>query len=121
MKVEFSALPKTFSGNVAVFVADEKQLLPGAQAIDKEVGGTIARAIAASRFTGARSQSLTLLGQSGDIARLTLLGIGKPREFDARSAEALGGLLALIGRVASDLRRIIARDKITYRRMRQGR
>jgi cytochrome c-type biogenesis protein CcmF len=34
---------------------------------------------------------------------------------------ALGGLLALLGRVASDLRRIVARDKIAYRRMRQGR
>jgi cytochrome c-type biogenesis protein CcmF len=34
---------------------------------------------------------------------------------------ALGGLLALIGRVASDLRRIVAREKIAYRRMRQGR
>ena len=34
---------------------------------------------------------------------------------------ALGGLLALTGRVASDLRRIIAKDKIAYRRERQGR
>ena len=34
---------------------------------------------------------------------------------------ALGGLLALLGRVASDLRRIIAREKIAYRRTRQGR
>ena len=34
---------------------------------------------------------------------------------------ALGGLLALFGRVASDLRRIIARDKIADRRQRQGR
>lgn len=34
---------------------------------------------------------------------------------------ALGGLLALLGRVASDLRRIVAKDKIAYRRMRQGR
>jgi cytochrome c-type biogenesis protein CcmF len=33
----------------------------------------------------------------------------------------LGGLLALIGRVWSDLRRIIARDKIAFRRSRQGR
>ena len=33
----------------------------------------------------------------------------------------LGGLLALAGRVLSDLRRIIARDKIAWRRMRQGR
>lgn len=34
---------------------------------------------------------------------------------------ALGGLLALIGRVAADIRRIVARDKIEYRRERQGR
>jgi cytochrome c-type biogenesis protein CcmF len=34
---------------------------------------------------------------------------------------ALGGLLALIGRIASDLRRIVARDKIAFRRGRQGR
>jgi len=34
---------------------------------------------------------------------------------------ALGGLLALLGRVASDLRRLIAIDKIAYRRKRQGR
>ena len=34
---------------------------------------------------------------------------------------ALGGVLALLGRVASDLRRLSAREKIAYRRMRQGR
>lgn len=34
---------------------------------------------------------------------------------------ALGGLLALLGRLASDVRRIVARDKIAYRRQRQGR
>ncbi|MBS0473628.1 MAG: heme lyase CcmF/NrfE family subunit [Proteobacteria bacterium] len=33
----------------------------------------------------------------------------------------LGGLLALIGRVASDVRRLVAVDKIAYRRKRQGR
>ena len=34
---------------------------------------------------------------------------------------ALGGVLALIGRTASDLRRLAAREKIAYRRERQGR
>lgn len=34
---------------------------------------------------------------------------------------ALGGLLALLGRVWSDLRRVIAREKIAYRREKQGR
>ena len=34
---------------------------------------------------------------------------------------AIGGLLALAGRLASDVRRLVAKDKIAYRRMRQGR
>jgi len=34
---------------------------------------------------------------------------------------ALGGLLALLGHVASDLRRYVARGKIAFRRERQGR
>jgi cytochrome c-type biogenesis protein CcmF len=33
----------------------------------------------------------------------------------------LGGLLALLGRVLSDVRRGIARDRIAWRRERQGR
>jgi cytochrome c-type biogenesis protein CcmF len=34
---------------------------------------------------------------------------------------ALGGLLSMAGRIASDVRRIVARGKIAYRRERQGR
>ncbi len=34
---------------------------------------------------------------------------------------ALGGVLALLGRVASDVRRVVARGKIAFRRERQGR
>jgi cytochrome c biogenesis factor len=34
---------------------------------------------------------------------------------------AVGGMLALSGHLASDIRRLVARDKIAYRRMRQGR
>src|SRR3990167_908871 len=95
MKVEFLAFPKAFSGNVAVFVGADKQPLATAQAIDKEVGGTVVRAMDASRFTGAQAQTLTLLGQSGTLARLMLLGVGKARELDARTAEGLGGLVAV--------------------------
>ena len=76
MKVAFSAYPKAFTGNVAVFVGSDKQLQASAQALDKELGGAIKKAIDASRFTGAKGQSLTLLGQAGDIDRLTLLGVG---------------------------------------------
>jgi len=92
MKVEFSAIPKAFSGNVAAFVGGDKQLLGAAQAIDAAGSGGISRAIGSSRFTGAKNQNLVVLGQAG-LGRLLLLGVGKGRDLDARTAESLGGLI----------------------------
>jgi len=87
-----SAIPKAFSGNVAVFVAAEKQLLATARSLNGS-GGAITRAIGAGRFTGAKQQTLTVLGQAGGLNRLMLLGVGKAGELDARTAEGLGGQL----------------------------
>jgi leucyl aminopeptidase len=94
MKVEFSAFPKALSGNVAVFVGAGKQLLATAQAMDKAAGGAIERALSAGRYTGAKGQTQTILGQSGEVARLLLLGVGEGRKLDARGAEGLGGVIA---------------------------
>src|SRR5437879_2241933 len=94
MKVEFSAFPRAFSGNVAVLVAADKQLLATAQSMDQAAGGALTRALGAGRFTGAKGQTQTLLGQSGDVARLLLLGVGPGRALDARGAEGLGGVIA---------------------------
>src|SRR5262245_21212046 len=91
MKVEFSALPKAFSGNVTAFVGADKQLLATANAIDGG-SGAVARAMSASRFTGAKGKTLAVLGLSG-VSRLLLLGVGKPRELDDRTAERLAGLV----------------------------
>ena len=76
MKVEFSAFPKAFSGNVAVFVGADKQLHASATAIDGTLGGAVVRAIAAGRFNGAKNQTLSVLGQA-NFPRLLLLGVGK--------------------------------------------
>jgi leucyl aminopeptidase len=94
MKVEFSAFPKAFSGNVAVFVGAEKQLFATAEAVDRAADGAVTRALEAGRFSGAKGQTQTVLGHSGDIARLLLLGVGKGQELDARAAEELGGVVA---------------------------
>jgi len=94
MKVEFLAFPKAFSGNVAVFVGAEKQLLATAEAVDAAAEGAVTRALEAGRFTGAKGQTQTVLGHSGDIARLLLLGVGKGQDLDARAAEELGGVVA---------------------------
>jgi len=94
MKVEFLAFPKAFAGNVAVFVGAEKQLLATAEAVDTAADGAVTRALEAGRFTGAKGQTQTVLGQSGEVARLLLLGVGKGQDLDARAAEELGGVVA---------------------------
>ena len=94
MKVEFSAFPKAFSGNVAVLVGADKQLLATAQTLDKASNGGLTRAIGQGRFTGAKNQTSTILGNTGGVARLLLLGAGKGRDLDSRTAEGLGGVVA---------------------------
>jgi leucyl aminopeptidase len=94
MKVEFSAFPRALSGNVALLVAADKQLLSTSEQVDKDSDGALTKALSAGRFTGAKNQTLTILGRTGSADRLLLLGVGKPRELDARSAEGLGGVIA---------------------------
>ena len=69
-------------------------------------------------------QLYTVLGEQAEGGRWQLRLWWKPLVpliWLGGALIALGGFLALIGRVASDLRRIIARGKIGYRRERQGR
>ena len=50
--------------------------------------GVLAQAAAASRFTGAKGQTLDVLAPSGvDAARLVLVGLGKQAEVDALGVE----------------------------------
>jgi leucyl aminopeptidase len=115
MKVEFSAVPKAFSGNVAVFVAADKQLLGAAKSLDSE--GGVTRAISASRFTGGKGQTLSALGQAGDVTRLLLLGVGKGRELDLRSAEALGGAVVADANAAGQKEVTVVVDAVKSSRL----
>jgi leucyl aminopeptidase len=52
------------------------------------LAGPLGQAAAASRFTGAKGQTLDVLAPSGtDAARLVLVGVGKPEGFDALGLE----------------------------------
>ncbi|HEX8058762.1 MAG TPA: cytochrome c-type biogenesis CcmF C-terminal domain-containing protein, partial [Novosphingobium sp.] len=69
-------------------------------------------------------QLYTVLGEEADDGRWQLRLWWKPFVtliWFGGILIGLGGVLALIGRVASDLRRYVARGKIAYRRSRQGR
>ena len=120
MKVEFSAFPKALSGNVALFVAADKQLLATAHAADAKANGALTKAFEGGRFTGAKNQTLTILRQSSDIARLLLLGVGKGRELDARTAEGLGGVVAAAANAAGHTAVTVVVDPVKGSRLSSG-
>ena len=90
MKIEFAPqLPR--AGALVVLVTDDSTLSPTALRLEKATRGALKRAIGASRFTGARDQSLTIHAPQGQsLSRIVLAGIGKPELFDALAAESLG-------------------------------
>ncbi|HYG27602.1 MAG TPA: leucyl aminopeptidase [Caulobacteraceae bacterium] len=90
MRIEFvaaDAAPAPGSA-IAVLAHEGGALSAQAQAVDQATGGALQRAIAASRFTGAKGQSLELLAPSGiDAARVLVVGAGKAEELDAQGIE----------------------------------
>jgi leucyl aminopeptidase len=92
MKVSFSPLSVPASGVVVVGVGEER--VPGTSAgnLDTTLGGQLTRAMEASRFRGRKDQTLAILAPGGSgLARVQLLGLGKPGELDALRLQAAGG------------------------------
>ena len=78
MKISFAGPHLPRSGTVAVPVAEERNLLPSASRLDEESGGTLTRAMAASKFKGRADDTLAVLAPSHlERNRVLLYGIGK--------------------------------------------
>ncbi len=92
MQIGFSKAAPPNSGAIVV-PAFEGGLKTGPfAALDKASGGTLARAAAASEFSGKKDQFFELIAPAGlDHSRLIAFGAGKSKDFDARAAESLGG------------------------------
>jgi leucyl aminopeptidase len=93
MQIGFSkaAPPKTGAVIVPAF---EGALKSGAfAAFNKATAGALGRAGEASGFTGKKDQAVEVMAPAGLAnSRIVALGAGKAKDFDARAAEALGGL-----------------------------
>ncbi len=92
MRITFAepALPK--KGTLVLFSADGPALSATARAVDKDLGGAIKRAIAASRFKGGKGQILAVSAPAkSTLDRLLVAGIGKPGDVTPLAMEALGG------------------------------
>jgi leucyl aminopeptidase len=58
---------------------------------DRQLGGTLARGLAAAEFNGRKGQVTTLYAPGGGLSRLVLIGLGKRDAVDASVVEAAGG------------------------------
>jgi leucyl aminopeptidase len=94
MKISFAKPASAPEGALVVTVLEGRLLGATGQALDAESGGTLARAMAKSRFEGKKDQTLLLHAPAGlKLDRLLLVGIGKGKSFDAKAAQGLGGLV----------------------------
>ena len=92
MKIRFSKLELPKDGSLVVFALKDRKLSASADAVDAALDGAVTRAVAASRFKGGSGDSLVLPSPGdGRWDRVVLLGLGKPAEFDALTAQNAGG------------------------------
>ena len=118
MKISFAdpKLPK--SGTLVVGVLEGKKLSASASALDKESNGALAGAIAASRFTGKKEETLMMPAPRGLFYdRVVLLGLGKPNALTAVQAQRLGGALVPVLNAVGATTAAIAVDKIPGTRL----
>ena len=93
MQVEFvsPSLEAASSDAVAVLVFEGGALSASARRWDEASGGTLSRAMAAGRFTGAKGRTLDIVGPAGSAAaRILLIGAGPEAGFDDQAAETAG-------------------------------
>lgn len=89
MQIGFAAPPAGGAGTVVVG-ATERDFMPGAQALDRQLNGALRRAADASRFKGKPGQVVELLSPSGaQASRILLIGGGAADKFDGPAAEKL--------------------------------
>ena len=121
MKIAFAdaRLPK--AGTVVVGVLEGKKLSPSAVELDRQGGGTLAAAIAASRFTGKKEETLTIAAPRGLANdRVILLGLGKAEDVTAQRLQRLGGAIVPALNAVGTAAATIAVDKIPGSRIDPG-
>jgi len=121
MRIAFAdaRLPK--AGTLVVGVLEGKKLSPSAVELDRRGGGSLAAAIAASRFTGKKEETLTIAAPRGlSHERVILLGLGKAEDLDAQRLRRLGGAVVPALNATGTAAAAIAVDKLPGSRLDPG-
>ena len=89
-----TALPK--SGALALLAHEGEKPSGLWQQADEATGGTIARALEVASFKGAKGKTVSILAPGAGIARVVVVGLGKPAEIDERVLNEAGGAVAAL-------------------------
>ena len=88
---------------LAILMPERKTLSPALKALDKQLGGTMARSLQNGDFTGSAGGQLWLPG-AGSVERVLLVGCGDPGKLDAAQTKKVSEALsrALVASPAKD-------------------
>ena len=121
MKIAFAEPGRPKSGTIVAGVLEDRTLSPSAAELDKETGGALKRAIAASRFTGRKDEVLGVLAPPQlAVGRVLLVGLGKASAIDATALQGLGG--TIVGQLNSvgESEAAVALDRIDGMKLKPG-
>jgi leucyl aminopeptidase len=111
VKITFSSTAWPQQNAAILTVALGQKLGEQGAKLDRKMSGTIKRAIAASRFTGAKEQTLVVVAPTKSrLSRLVLVGIGDPAKADDLTMQRVGGaVIAALG-VTNDSQAVLLVD-----------
>jgi leucyl aminopeptidase len=91
MDITYQAKPGVAAVAV-VFVAEDKKLGAHGKALDAQLGGAVARALAAPAFAAKREQVIDIVALAGNgPKRVLVAGLGVPKELSEQKARSVGG------------------------------
>jgi leucyl aminopeptidase len=94
LKIAFAEPKLPASGIYAVAASADRTLSPEAIELDKKLGGSLRRAMNASRFTGKRDETLSVPAPLGaGLTRVVLYGVGKAEELSDLRLQGIGAAI----------------------------
>jgi len=91
MRISFATAPANPDSGARVVLAAKGELIGAATALDAELSGAVARAVAAARFDGEAASVVELLGHGS--MRVLVVGLGEPGKIDAAGWEKAGAAI----------------------------
>jgi len=92
MKISFANPSIPEKGVLVLSVSDGQKFGDLGKALDKQTGGSLMRAVKASKFKGNKTQVLHILAPSGSkLDRIILIGLGKDKDLNDLACQSVGG------------------------------